>query len=223
MDVIIINSQKGGSGKTCLTRHLAVAAGAAGASVLMIDTDPQGTLTAWHAKRQADTPALADVSFDNLAKALDKLRLRGTVSHVLIDTASGRLDIAARLFALADLVLFPVQPSEDDLSSAPRTVAMLQKRPTPFLFVLNRVRPNTRLTAQTAIILSKHGQICPTTVGDRIGYRSAFALGCTCIEAEPDGAAALEISALWRDIAAGLIDSKQADTQARLPTVRRAS
>ena len=223
MDVIVINSQKGGSGKTCLCRHLAVAAASSGADVLMIDTDPQGTLTAWHAKRQAEAPALADVSFQNLPQAIDKLRLRGAVSHVLIDTASGRLDIAGRLFEIADLVLFPVQPSEDDISSAPRTVQLLRQCSTPFLFILNRVRPNTRITAQTAIILSKHGQIAGTTIGDRIGFRSSFSNGRTCIEADTDRAAAAEIGSLWRDVTAGLIDCRHAVKQARTQAVRQAS
>src|SRR6516162_4609915 len=85
MQTIVINSQKGGSGKTMLCKHLSVEAERAGdGPVFLIDTDPQGTLTAWHTKREAETPA--------------------------------RLEIAAQLFKLADFVLFPVQPSEDDLT-----------------------------------------------------------------------------------------------------------
>jgi chromosome partitioning protein len=219
MHVIVINSQKGGSGKTCLTRHLAVTAVQAGSTPLIIDTDPQGTLTGWHQKRKADDPPIADVTLENLPRALDKLRLRGRYSHIIIDTASGRLDIAARLFDIADLVLFPVQPSQDDLSAVPRTVQLLRKRPTPFLFVLNRIKPNTRLTAQTAIILSKHGQICPTVINDRVGYKSEFANGATCIEGNADSAAAAEINALWRDVTVSLIDSKHAVEHARMPAI----
>ncbi len=47
MQVIAINSQKGGSGKTMLAKHLSVQAERAGdGPVYLIDTDPQGSLTA---------------------------------------------------------------------------------------------------------------------------------------------------------------------------------
>jgi chromosome partitioning protein len=57
MQVIVINSQKGGSAKTMLAKHLSVEAERAGdGPVFLIDTDPQGSLTAWHTKRESETP-----------------------------------------------------------------------------------------------------------------------------------------------------------------------
>ncbi len=54
MHVIAVASQKGGSGKTTLAGHLAVAADAAGAGpVLLVDTDPQGSLTRWWDARRS--------------------------------------------------------------------------------------------------------------------------------------------------------------------------
>jgi chromosome partitioning protein len=58
MQTIVIASQKGGSGKTTLTRNLAVALGD---DVAVIDTDPQGSLTAWWNRRDAETPALINI------------------------------------------------------------------------------------------------------------------------------------------------------------------
>jgi chromosome partitioning protein len=200
MQVIVINSQKGGSGKSMLAKHLAVEADRAGdGPAYLIDADPQGTLTAWHAKRRAETPMLVDLPFEGLAQGLRAIAERGG-TYVLIDTASGRLEIAADLFRLADLVVFPVQASEDDLTAAPTTVRNLKAVQTPFVFVLTRVKPNTLITAQAAAILSKHGQVAATLVADRTGYRSPYAAGQTVTEAEPKGKAALEIAALWRDM-----------------------
>src|SRR4028119_562757 len=54
--VIVAASQKGGSGKTTLVRSLAVAAEARHAPVVMLDTDPQGSLTSWYNRRPAGTP-----------------------------------------------------------------------------------------------------------------------------------------------------------------------
>ena len=213
MQTIVINSQKGGSGKTMLCKHLAVEAERAGdGPVFLIDTDPQGTLTAWHAKRDAETPARVDLPFDGLEKGLELIRAHGG-HYCIIDTASGRLDIAAELFNLADLVIFPVQPSEDDLTAAPVTVQNLKGSGAPFVFVLTRVKPHTLITAQAAAILSKHGQVAETFVADRTGYKSPYAKGQTITEAEPKGAAAQELAALWKNIKSCLHESMQAPTK----------
>lgn len=215
MQTIVINSQKGGSGKTMLCKHLAVEAERADdGPVFLIDTDPQGTLTAWHAKREAETPARVDLPFDGLAKGLELMRAHGA-RYCIIDTASGRLDIAAELFNLSDLVIFPVQPSEDDLTAAPVTVRNLKGCGAPFVFVLTRVKPNTLITAQAAAILSKHGQVAETFVADRTGYKSPYAKGQTITEAEPKGAAAQEVAALWQNIKSCLHESMQTPTKVK--------
>jgi chromosome partitioning protein len=207
MQTIVINSQKGGSGKTMLCKHLSVEGERAGdGPVFLIDTDPQATLTAWHTKREAETPARVDLSFEGLEKGLELIRSHGG-AYCIIDTASGRLDIAAELFKLADLVIFPVQPSEDDLTAAPVTVQNLKQGGVPFVFVLTRMKPGTLITAQAAAILSKHGQVAETFVVDRTGYKSPYAKGQTITEAEPKGPAAQEIAALWQNIKACLHES----------------
>jgi chromosome partitioning protein len=209
MKTIVINSQKGGSGKTMLCKHLAVEAERAGdGPVFLIDTDPQGTLTAWHMKRESETPALVEVPFAGLEKGLELLRGAGA-AICIIDTASGRLEIAAELFKLADLAVFPVQPSEDDLTAAPVTVHALKQGLVPFVFVLTRVKPNTLITAQAAAILSKHGQVAETFVADRTGYKSPYAKGQTVTEAEPKGLAAQEIAGLWTNIKSCLHENMQ--------------
>jgi chromosome partitioning protein len=70
----------------------------------------------------------------------------------------------------------------------------------PFVFVLTRVKANTLITAQAAAVLSKHGEVAETFVNDRTGYKSPYPKGQTITEAEPKGAAAKEISALWGNI-----------------------
>lgn len=207
MQVVVINSQKGGSAKTMLAKHLSVEAERAGdGPVYLIDSDPQGSLTAWHTKRESETPGRVEVPFEGLSRGLEHLRSHGA-SLVFIDTASGRLDVARELFKLADYVLFPVQASEDDLTAAPVTVRSLKEVGVPFLFVLTRVKANTTITGQAAAVLSKHGQVAETFVADRTGYKSPYPKGQTVIEAEPKGAAAKEIAALWTNVKSCLHES----------------
>lgn len=200
MRVIVINSQKGGSGKTMLAKHLAVEAERAGdGPVFLIDTDPQGSLTAWHDKREAEAPARVEVPFSKLEEALRTLRQR-KAAFCIVDTASGRLEIARDLFRLADFAIFPVQASEDDLTAAPVTVQSMKDAAVPFIFVLTRVKANTLITAQAAALLSRHGEVAGTFVNDRTAYKSPFAKGQTITEAEPRGPAAKEVAALWANI-----------------------
>src|ERR1035441_4730306 len=107
MRTIIINSQKGGSAKTMLAKHLSVEAERAGdGPVFLIDTDPQGSLTAWHAKRESETPQRAEIPFEDIRRGLEVLRGHGA-TYCIVDTASGRIDVAKELFKLADFVIFP--------------------------------------------------------------------------------------------------------------------
>jgi chromosome partitioning protein len=210
MRTIIINSQKGGSAKTMLAKHLSVEAERAGdGPVFLIDTDPQGSLTAWHTKRESEAPQRVELPFDGLDKRLGLLRQHGA-AYCIVDTASGRVEVAKDLFKLADFVIFPVQASEDDLTAAPVTVQALKEVGVPFLFVLTRVKANTLITAQAAAVLSKHGQVAETFVGDRTAYKSPYPKGQTITEAEPRGTAAKEMSALWANIKSCLHETIEA-------------
>ena len=59
MHVLVLASQKGGAGKTTLSRHLAVEAERAGEGpVILIDADPQGGLASWWNRRAAESADL---------------------------------------------------------------------------------------------------------------------------------------------------------------------
>ena len=65
MFTIVCNSQKGGSGKSALSRVLAVQASRLGKSVYLIDTDTQGTLTQWHEAREAEEEEVKEAEADD--------------------------------------------------------------------------------------------------------------------------------------------------------------
>lgn len=200
MKTIVINSQKGGSGKTTLCAHLAVEAERAGdGPVYVIDTDPQGTLSHWHENREAETPQRVEVSLAELEAGLAMLRERGA-GYCFIDTAPTRTDENAALFRLADLVLVPIRPSPSDLWAASATVDLLKQAAIPFLFVLTQAKANASITGQAAAALSHHGPVAETFIADRVPYAAAMTDGRTAIELLAKGPAAIETASLWKNI-----------------------
>jgi chromosome partitioning protein len=60
MPIISLLNPKGGSGKTTLSTHLVRAFHERGAKVLLVDSDPQGSASDWHAAREENPiPLLA--------------------------------------------------------------------------------------------------------------------------------------------------------------------
>jgi chromosome partitioning protein len=197
MKTVVITSQKGGSGKTTLTAHLAVAAqNGNGAPAVLIDTDPQQTLATWWNVRQAEAPKLAPVNLRELPQKLAGLAEAG-FAHCFIDTPPALTEQNRQVLKLADLVLIPTRPSPNDLWSLGATLDLVKESGTPFVFVLTQAKANARITLQTIAALSEHGQVFPAVVHDRVDYAASMTDGRTAPEISPHSPAAGEIAELW--------------------------
>ena len=110
MYTIVCASQKGGSGKTTLSGHLAVEASRAGAGeIALIDTDPQGSLAHWWNARQLPTPYFVKAGLPDLEQALEGLHQAG-IKIAVIDTPPAITQSISRVVAHADLVIVPTGP-----------------------------------------------------------------------------------------------------------------
>lgn len=198
MRVIAVASQKGGSGKTTIAAHLAVRAGLAGhGPVVLIDTDPQGSLAEWWHARSDDTPAMATVKPENLAANLAELRSYGT-AVAIIDTPPALTGSIEQVIAMADLIIIPARPSPHDLRAAGGTVAMARAAGKPFMFVVNGASPRASITAQAVAALSEHGRVAPVILYQRTEYAASMIDGRTVMETAASGRSAQEVAELWR-------------------------
>ncbi len=198
MFVIAVASQKGGVGKTTISAHLAVQAGAMGQGpAVLIDTDPQGSLGEWWRARKADTPALAHVKLEDLVTSLAELRSYGT-AVAIVDTPPALTASIEQVIAVADLVVIPARPSPHDLRAVGATVDMVRRAGKPFCFVVNGAAPRASITAQAVAALSEHGRVAPVILYQRVDFAASMIDGRTVMETAANSRSAQEIADLWR-------------------------
>lgn len=197
MRVLAMASQKGGSGKTTLSGHLAVQAQRAGhGPVVLIDIDPQGSLSDWWNERATDYPAFAQTSVARLAADLEILRQQG-FRLAVIDTPPAITPAISSVIQVAELVVIPTRPSPHDLRAVGATVDLCERAGKPLLFVLNGATPQARITGEATLALSQHGTVAPMIVHHRTDYAASMIDGRTVMEVDPEGRSAAEITALW--------------------------
>jgi len=201
MRVIVLASQKGGSGKTTLSGHLGVQAELAGnGPVALFDTDPQGSLAKWWNVRESNVPAFVQSVFSNLVHDLEEVRNRG-FNLVVIDTPPAVTRAIAEVVSFADLVLLPTRPSPHDLRAVGATVDIVEARKKPMIFVLNAAAPRAKITQEAAVALSQHGTVAPVILHHRIDYAASMIDGRTVMEVDPQGRSAVEVRELWTYLA----------------------
>ena len=195
MKIILVAAQKGGAGKTTLSRNLAVAAAADGKSVLCVDLDPQGSLRGWWQAREDENPSMLEA--DPKPEALQQtLKAAAKVFDLaIIDTPPAAPVWLADAIGAADLVLIPVRPSPDDLRAVGATISAVTAAKVPFIFVLSQA-PRAKITEEAVRVLAQHGRVAPVNIAQRVIYAETGASGAGVIETA-DMKAAEEIRDIW--------------------------
>jgi chromosome partitioning protein len=207
--IITVAQQKGGSGKTTLAAHLAVALMRQGRSVALLDVDPQGSLGQWYEAREARLGEGA-AGFDfRTASGWGARREAGRLARdfemVVVDTPP-KSDLEARpAIEAADLVVIPIQPTPVDLWASEATLQLIARQSAAACLVLNRVPPRALLTAETlAGIARLAAPVAEARLGNRVAFAASMGEGSTVLEAAPGSKGAIEAEALGWEIAAQL-------------------
>jgi chromosome partitioning protein len=201
MRVLALASQKGGSGKTTLSGHLAVQAQRSGAGpVVLMDIDPQGSLADWWNERKDEMPAFAQTTVARLAHDLAELREQG-FKLAVIDTPPAITAAIQSVIQVAELIVIPTRPSPHDLRAVGATVEMCERSGKPLLFVVNAATPLAKITYEAAIALSQHGTVAPVVLHHRTDFAASMIDGRTVMEVNPSSKSAKEVAELWEYIA----------------------
>jgi len=197
MKKIAFLAQKGGSGKTTLAVHTAVAATEAGERVVVIDTDPQKSATVWGDARSQEAPIVATAAAAELGRVLEAAD-QERMSLAIVDTAPHAAPDATRIVRAVDLVAIPVRPAAFDIAAAGSAVDIVKAAGVRAVFILSACPFRSPEIAETRTVLADYGvPIAPVEIIDRRAFARAVATGRAVTEFESDGKAATEIRALW--------------------------
>ncbi|MEH0075030.1 ParA family partition ATPase [Pannonibacter sp. Pt2] len=212
--ILTVAQQKGGSGKTTLTAHVAsgflngiVQGLPKGLRVAILDVDPQGSLGTWYEARERklgeETTGITLRTASGWGARREAKALARDHDFVIIDTPP-KTDVDARpAIDAAELVLVPVQPTPVDLWATGQTFQMAKREDTPAFLILNRVPPRAALTVDVEEAIRAQGleRLAPM-LGNRTGFAASMGEGLTVFETDPRGKAAAEAASLMQAIAA---------------------
>ncbi|MCV0427336.1 MAG: ParA family protein [Roseibium sp.] len=200
--ILTVAQQKGGSGKTTLAAHLAVAlAKKSGEPVAVLDVDPQGSLGTWYEAREGkfgdDGTGLEFRTASGWGARREARSLARSHGYVVVDTPPKTDTDARPAIDAADFVIVPVQPTPVDLWATSQTIDMAERESTPTLLVLNRVPPRASLTGEMADAIAASGyDALDARLGNRTVYAAAMGKGVAVTEEAPTSKAAQEIDRL---------------------------
>lgn len=199
MHTVAILSQKGGSGKTTLALHLAVAAEQAGKIAAVIDIDPQASAAGWKDSRKSETPVVVSIPAARLSQALDAAR-DGAADLALIDSAPHAGDVALAAAEAADFILIPCRPGILDLRAIGATARIVKLAGKQGVVVLNAMPPNaSNVLADARAAVAVHGlDVAPFSLQQRAAFAHALTVGKTAHEYDPNGKATEEVSRIYQ-------------------------
>ena len=191
MPVIVTASSKGGAGKSTLTLVLAQALDAMGATVTIIDADPNRPLVRWRSgKSDSVVEVVGDVTESNIIKVIREHCAER--QFVLVDLEGTANRLVSRAITQADLVLIPLQASALDSNEASRAVGLIQEeeemlegRVIPYRIIMTRTNPLITTKIEAGIyqsLANANIALMKTRLHERQAYKAIFVRRVTLAE-----------------------------------------
>ena len=171
---------------------------------LLIDEDPQGSLTLWNALRREAALPIKTVKRE-LADVLKKAKRRD-VDWVFIDTPANVSASVVDAIRAARLVIIPCRPGLLDIDAVHETIVFSRRLGTPYAVVLNGAPPK-REDAESPVVTAARECLAELNVpvwGGQITHRVSFSLAVSrgegVQEQDLDISSCAEIARLWQAI-----------------------
>ncbi len=203
--VITIAQQKGGTGKTTLAVHLALAfIKYHNLKIAIIDTDPQGSLGKWFMIRTEKKISNDNLTFKTASlwgAQYESKTLKNDHDIVIIDTPPKIESDARPSIESADLVLIPITASHVDFWATGAIVEIAKKANKKILIQINRSSQRSKLISKTNdFIKSLNLSATKTIIGNRQIFAASMGEGKTAVEKQKKSNAVEEIKQLSEQI-----------------------
>lgn len=210
--VVLIGGEKGGTGKTTIATNLAAMRVINGHDVLLVDTDKQGSASAWSDIRDKNNISARVSNVQKFGSNLgaDVKDFKSRYEDIIID-AGGKDSVELRAaMTIADLMYVPVQASQFDiwtLSIINDLIAqakVFNPKLIPFILI-NRATTNPLVNevdeAKSVLQDFDHLKLSDLLLKERISYRKAAKGGLSVIELEKSDIKAItEITTLYNEV-----------------------
>ena len=206
--VIAVLNSKGGTGKTTIATNLAGCLHKRGHSVLLVDSDPQGTALDWYAAQPDSTnlPAVVGIDRPVLHKSIPQLTR--DYAYIVIDGSAKIAENTTSAIRVADLVLIPVRHSGFDLWAVESLVEAVKARhastgkPAAAFLISAQVKRSRLAKSIDAALADLNLPVLEGRTSRRVAYESAGGLGLTVMDLAGQVAAAAEIESITDEIIA---------------------
>jgi chromosome partitioning protein len=201
VNVIVFASRKGGSGKSTLAAHLAAHVHRTSKPCLLVDADPQGSLSLWQKLRGTGEPPIKTAvrSVSEIVAAAK----RDGIEWVFIDTPPNMSAVVDDAIRNATLVVIPARPGVFDVAAVEETIATCRSARRPYAVVINGA-PARRDEAESPLVtIAREGlaklraPVWGGQVTNRANYVLALNHGEGAREYDAESRAANEMARLW--------------------------
>ncbi len=213
--IIVVANQKGGVGKTTVALNLAGTLAGNALRVLLVDADPQGSLSSWCSARLEQPEEKlkhAHLAFgekpypwgdiERMVPALSK-----GYEYTVIDCGPANDRATRGALSIAGFAIIPVSPSPLDMWSAEATVDIVTEGVKEYglgvrsRFLVSRSDPRSTLGEELREALRNYPfRFFKTGIPQRVALARAAVLGMTIHEYKPKSQAADEFARLGKEV-----------------------
>ena len=174
--IISFLNQKGGVGKTTISTNIAVSLQMDNQKVLLVDSDPQGSLRDWNEANEGKLIPVVGLDRETLAKDIEGVKSGYDI--IIIDGAPQSSKLVAAAIKVSHLVIIPVTPSPYDVWACSDLIEIIKARQevangSPICrFLISRSRKGTNLSED--IIEALSGYEIPV-LENRTTHREVYA------------------------------------------------
>ncbi len=214
MKIIGFINSKGGVGKSTIACNVAVEVALEGLKPLLIDSDIQGSSTAFRATRELDDIKAVSITTPTIHKDLQSFN---GFDIAIIDSGGRDTAVFRSAIMSCDLLVIPTNPSQYDVWACGDCIQVLKEarayKDIPAYFVLNQLIPNTIVSKEATEALNEFSgdvKLLSSTLTSRVAFKNSIPYGKGVSENEPEGKASVEIKNLYKEIKELLNENKEA-------------